>query len=356
MDDVERIPTVVLGASGYVAGELLRLLSFHPRLRLIAAVSHSQPETPIERIFPHLEGAFPGVLTSDSTSALDRAQTAAAEQRPIAVFSALPHGETSRAGGPWFQAVVQHRWKCSWVDLSADFRRSSAPASRAMQTTADRPFEDRFVCALPDLTRDTPAAVSHPGCFTTAVVLGAAALFARGLCEPVVRVSAVTGSSGSGRQPSSATHHPERHSNLCAYQPLTHRHEAEMKMLLSRAGNFDPQILFVPHSGPFARGIHATLHVTLKRPSTPAELAADVQDHYSGSRFVSVVDEPPALKNVVGTNRCQIFVTARGREAVVISVIDNLTKGAAGGAVQWMNRMLGFEETLGLMLPGLGWQ
>jgi N-acetyl-gamma-glutamyl-phosphate reductase len=197
--------------------------------------------------------------------------------------------------------------------------------------------------------------IAHPGCFTTAVTLSLWPLLSRGLAEPRFQVSAVTGSTGAGREPTAATHHPFRHANLRAYQALHHRHEPEMRRLLRGNLPRDPEIVFVPHSGPFARGIHVTAFARLRRSMTGAELREAVRAAYAGQPFVDVLEEPPALKDVVGTNRFAVHAEARGQDALLLGVLDNLVKGAAGGAIQWMNRALGLPETAGLTAPALGW-
>ena len=129
-----------------------------------------------------------------------------------------------------------------------------------------------------------------------------------------------------------------------------------MRTLLAALRNGDaPEIEFVPHSGPFVRGIHATVRMTLGGAAPRADLVARAAAYYADSPFVQVGTEAPRLSEVVGTNRCQIGIIARGTTLVVIAALDNLTKGAAGGAVQWMNRLLGLPDTTGLVLPGLGW-
>lgn len=355
------IPVAILGATGYVAGELLRLLATHPRLRPRVAVSGSRAHQPVVETFPHLRGAWDDLSFADE-EALDALVDAGG---PLAVFSCLPHGETAArldallarseaAGTPRGAAPAELRL----VDLSADFRLPS-PADYERVYGSPHPAPERygdFTCALPELLAQTPAGpVAHPGCFTTAVTLACAPAHALGLSRPHFRVSAVTGSTGSGRSPSATTHHPDRHGSLKGYSPLRHRHAPEMEMLLGRLTGSRPEVSFVPHSGPWSRGIHATVHLDLARETTSEELAAAYADFYRGAPFVSVGTEPPRLKDVVGTNRCRLGVAADGERAVVFSVIDNLTKGAAGGALHWMNRLCGIEETAGLGLPAVGW-
>ena len=180
-------------------------------------------------------------------------------------------------------------------------------------------------------------------------------LLARGLAEPRVFVSGVTGSTGSGRQPTPGTHHPQRHSDLYAYNPLAHRHVPEVAALALAATGVEAEFSFVPHSGPFARGIYVTVQAVMRDETTTHDLVAELRDYYDQSPFVRVGGEPPRIKDVVASNYAELGATARGCTVAVTCAIDNLTKGAAGGAVQWMNRMLGFEETAGLTQPAAGW-
>ncbi|MEZ4414668.1 MAG: N-acetyl-gamma-glutamyl-phosphate reductase [Gemmatimonadota bacterium] len=351
----EQIPAWVLGGSGYVGAEVMRLLWGHPLLRLQGAFAHGQAGGSIEELFPHLHGVLPGGTFLPS-SELDRILGGGPR---VAVFSCLPHGATAATLDQLLSAAQGAGKDLLLVDLSADFRLPTADAYKAVYGH-DHPAPGRiadFTCALPELRADTPEGpIAHPGCFTTCVTLGAAALHAQGLLAGPIRVSAVTGSTGSGRTPTAGTHHPDRHGSMKVYKPLTHRHRPEMEMLLGRlTDGEDPRVLFVPTSGPFARGIHATLHMELSHSMSSSELVSSMQAFYSGSPFVHVSADPPSLKEVVGTNRCRISAVVDGDQAVVVSTLDNLVKGAAGGAVQWMNRLAGLPESTGLLTPGLGW-
>jgi N-acetyl-gamma-glutamyl-phosphate reductase common form len=350
----KRQPALVVGGSGYVAGELLRLLATHPNLEARWVLSSSQAGTRAAEAFPHLSAAYPDLVFS-GRQALPEILGAAPR---LAVFSAAPHG----ASAPIVDAILDgaERTGCEArvVDLSADYRHADATTWASIY---DQPHPaparlGRFTCALPEHFDGVPAGhVSHPGCFTTAAVLAAAPLLAAGLAEPVLHVSAVTGSTGSGRTPGAGTHHPERRSNLYAYAPLGHRHAPEMRALVSAAAGVEPEIHFVPHSGPFARGIHATIQARCADSLTTEEAVERVARFYAGAPFVRVSATPPRLQPVVGTNLAAIGVAARGGALAAFCAIDNLVKGAAGGAVQWMNRLLGFPETAGLTAPGPGW-
>jgi len=356
MSEAATIPVFVLGGSGYVAGELLRLLSSHPRFSAAGVVSAGHVGEPVAAAFPHLEGTSVGRLTFEG---LDDACAKLRPRDPVGVFAATPHGATAELLDTFLSRAEDAGAVPRAVDLSADFRLRSPEAFAAVYGKAHgAPARlPSFVCAVPEHRAGRPEAhAAQPGCFTTSVVLPAYPLLKAGLCEGPLFVSAITGSSGSGRLPSPATHHPERHSNVRAYAPLAHRHEHEMRQLLApAAGGIEPDVEFVPHSGPFARGIHATLRLSLRERISAEDAVKVLNDFYGPASFVIASIPTPSLTEVVGTNRCRIGVAVRDRTLVATSVIDNLVKGAAGGGVQWMNRLFGYYDDLGLRLAGLGW-
>ncbi len=357
--NVERLPAVVLGGSGYVGGELLRLLAGHPGLRPAVVVSDSKPGIAVEEVFPHLAGALGG-LTFSGRDALPRIL---GEHPRLAVFGAAPHGAAAPLVAELFDAATSAGTDVAVVDMSADFRFTDAAAWQRVYGHPHGAPEllAGFFCAVPELAptaelaQGVPArAIAHPGCFTTATLLAAVPLLRAGLVEPDVTVVAVTGSTGAGRTPTATTHHPERRSTLFAYSPLQHRHQPEMEALAAAAGA-PAGFHFVPQAGPFARGIHATLVMRPTNGATADDARAALTRFYAGAPFVDVLAAPPRLQEVVGTNRCRLAVAGDGKTLVAFSAIDNLVKGAAGGAIQWMNRLLGYPETAGLLTPGLGW-
>jgi N-acetyl-gamma-glutamyl-phosphate reductase common form len=352
----EAVPTVVFGGHGYAAGELLRILAGHPGLRIAAVASSSQAGKSVVEAFPHLAGL--GLEPLRFVSLDEAAYVVGGARGRVAAFFATPHGATAPLVRTTLAAAEKGGADLRCVDLSADFRFPDAASFKTVYGKDHGAPEllGRFVCDVPELWRGpTPRHAAQPGCFTTCAVLSAAPFVAAGLVEPDVFVSAVTGSSGSGSTPAANTHHPERRSNLYAYSPLAHRHEPEMRALLSRAAGAAVGVDFAPHSGPFVRGIHATLRMTLRKDFDADALAAEAARFYAAAPFVRVSVEAPKLTEIAGTNRMRIGVAARGRTLVVAGVLDNLVKGAAGGAVQWMNRLFGFDEDAGLRLAGLGW-
>jgi len=349
-----RVPAIVLGGTGYVAGELLRLLASHPYLDLAAVASDSQPDEPVAQFFRHLQPVLPHLRFVGHDEVVEYVTANAV----TAVLSAAPHGVSAAMIDKLLGAAEQAGTRPRVVDISADFRYPTATAYEAVYKHAHgAPGRlAQFTCAVPEhLNALHTAHVAHPGCFATAILLASVPLLSLGLVEPRLFVTGITGSTGSGRQPTAGTHHPQRHSDLYAYSALAHRHAPEVAALAQAATGVEAQFNFVPHSGPFARGIHVTVQAVARAPITSHELVHALRDYYDQSVFVRVGGEPPRVKDVVASNFAQLSGVAHGETVAVMCAIDNLTKGAAGGAVQWMNRMLGYEETAGLMQPAAGW-
>jgi N-acetyl-gamma-glutamyl-phosphate reductase len=348
-----RLPAVVLGGSGYVGGELLRLLAGHPVLEPAVVVSGSRAGEAVEAAFPHLAGCLPGLVFAAAGELPERL----AGRGRVAAFCAAPHGAAAPAVDALLAGAEEAGREVLLVDSSADFRFAD-PAAWTRVYGKPHGAPERvasFARGVPELVAGVPGPlVAHPGCFTTAALLAAVPLVKLGLVEPELTIVATTGSTGAGRMPGPTTHHPERRSDLFAYAALAHRHQPEMEALAAAAGA-PATLRFVPQAGPFARGIYATL-VGRPAPGVGAERAREaLAAFYAGSPFVGVGETPPRLASVVGSNRCRLAVAADGGTLVAFSALDNLVKGAAGGAIQWMNRLLGLPETTGLMGPGLGW-
>lgn len=346
------IPTYVFGATGYVGAELMRLVVSHPGLYLAGSVSGSSAGRRVADVLPGLALALP---EADFIS-VDEAVDEIGRESEVAIFLALPHGESARTAQRLLKNAPTSR---HIVDLSADFRFANPAVYESWHGAAHPAPEllDVFFCGHPELYPETqPLAVAHPGCFTTSVVLPLAPLWKEGLIGPSVQVSGVTGSTGSGREPKPGTHHPERHGNLWAYSPLIHRHASEMTMLIERHGEEGLDLSFVPHSGPFTRGIHSTIFATLTQSLTAEEVAGQINAFYTDrGPFVRAHTNPPTVKQVAGTNACCMGVATQDKRLVLTSVVDNLLKGAAGGAMQWMNRLVGLPDETGLTQAAPGW-
>lgn len=348
-----RIPTLIIGGTGYVAGEFLRLVGQHPHLELAGVSSESQAGTPVRTAFPHLApvtGDLPFISQDELATRISGPR--------VALFSAAPHVVSAGVIGTMVRAAAAAGTRLTVVDASSDFRFRQAADFEAVYKHAHGAPEllGQFTCALPEHAAGIPGPhVGHPGCFASSMLAGLVPLLKLGLLDGPVYASGVTGSTGAGRTPIATTHHPERHSNLFAYNALGHRHAPEVVQICRELTGTAPELNFVPHSGPFARGIHMTLQGRLARPATADQLREALAGFYAGQPFVRVVDGAPRVKDVAGSNYCHIGAAANGGSFVVLVAIDNLIKGAAGGAVQWMNRLLGLPETAGLAAPAPGW-
>ena len=348
------VPAAVLGATGYVGGELLRLIATHPLFDLAAAVSESRAGEPVGDTFPHLAGALGDTAFAAHDTWLDGIPAGS----PLALFSAAPHGASAAMIAKVLAQAETRNVAVRTVDVSADFRYRDAAAYAAVYGAAHGAPQllGDFVCAVPEHVAGTDTQhVAHPGCFATAILLAAVPLLRSGLVAPELFVTGITGSTGSGRSPQPGTHHPERHSNLYAYKALSHRHAPEIVELAEAASGTRARINFVPHSGPFARGIFATIQAKAAAPVSVAELREHFDLQYAESPFVRVVDGSPRLKNVVASNMAEVGVAVSGDTVVAMVAIDNLVKGAAGGAMQWMNRLFGQPDTAGLTGIPPGW-
>ncbi|UCF68537.1 MAG: N-acetyl-gamma-glutamyl-phosphate reductase [Acidobacteriota bacterium] len=338
-----RIRVAVLGGAGYVGGELLRLLSLHPLVDDVRGFSTSQAGRPWSAAHPS--------LAHRTEAAFEQPDLEGAAAWADVLFLAWPHGRS--------QQVIDALLACEpklLIDLAADFRLEDPElycAAYGPHRCPDRMGDFRY--GLADVAGTGLAGerlIAAPGCFATAALLAAYPVVTEASLDAAPVCFAVTGSSGAGVEPRRTTHHPVRAHNLFAYKLTGHRHEAELTDQCRRWGAADGCRL-ITHSGPFVRGIHATLHARLREPVRSAREL--LQRAYEGRPFVRVLDEPPELASVVGTNFVHLHAAQRrgGRELIVTSVIDNLTKGAAGQAVQTMNLALGLDETAGLDFPGL---
>jgi N-acetyl-gamma-glutamyl-phosphate reductase common form len=347
-------PAIVLGGTGYVAGELLRLIAAHPQLEVAAILSDSQPGAPVAGAFAHLRSAYPDL----KFSALEEIETLVRSTPRVALFSAAPHGVAAAIIDRLLGAAESAGSRLHCVDISADFRYSSAAAYEAVYKHAHgAPGRIRqFTCAVPEHLQTSPTPhVAHPGCFATATLLAAVPLLALGLTDTRLFVTGITGSTGSGRKPVEGTHHPQRHSDLYTYGALSHRHVPEIIACAKLATGVETELNFVPHSGPFARGIHVTVQASLKKPLATAQALEALKAYYQNCPFVRVGDTAPRVKDVATSNYAHLGAVTNGNSIAVMSVVDNLNKGAAGGALQWMNRLLGLDETLGLTATAPGW-
>jgi N-acetyl-gamma-glutamyl-phosphate reductase len=329
----------IIGASGYAAADLMRLLLAHPAAKVTALADLPDKCGPLEKLFPQ----FSGRLDLSVVPADPKAMAKACD----VVFLALPHTASMTYVGPLLAEGLKV------IDFSADYR-LKAPGlyERWYGHKADEPNLAHAVYGMPELNREairTARLIANPGCYPTSAILGLAPLVRAGLIAPGdIIVDAKSGVSGAGRNPKLMTHYPECNESIQAYGIGSHRHQPEIAEQLSLIGQVGVEILFVPHLAPMDRGIESTLYARLLQKLSHEELLNLYHKTYDGEPFVIVRSEPPATKHVVGTNYMHVYPTVVGGRAVVTAVIDNLTKGAAGQALQNMNLMFGHAETAGL--------
>jgi N-acetyl-gamma-glutamyl-phosphate reductase len=326
----------ILGASGYVGGELMRLLVAHPGIEVAQAFGASAAGKPVTELHPHLALAY-------SDRAFEAWDPALLDGCDL-VFAALPHGESQR--------LVDAIGGRKFVDLGADFRLDTAEDYELWYGEPhQRPdLLADFVYGLPEFRRAEIAAstqVAAPGCYPTAACLALKPLVDAGAIETRgIVVDAASGVSGAGRAASTATNFCGVDGNSRAYGLLNHRHTAEMQMVTGA------EILFTPHLAPMSRGILATCYA---RATGPCDPLAILREAYAAEPFVHVGQTPPETKWAAGSNAA--FLTARYDErtgmVVAIAAIDNLGKGAAGQMIQCANLMLGLDETAGLPIAGV---
>jgi N-acetyl-gamma-glutamyl-phosphate reductase len=331
----------IIGASGYTGAELLRLAALHPELEVVVATGDTQAGTLAAALYPSLGAAYPDLVFTEfdpeAVTGLDL------------VFLGLPHGKA--------QAIVPEiRGKVGRiVDLSADFRLKDA-ALYPKWYGEDHSCPELLAEAaygLPELFRDEirPATlVATPGCYVTAASLALAPLVRAGLIErDGVIVDAASGISGAGRGPKPNTTFCDRDDDFSAYGLLDHRHTPEIEQVV------DARVLFTPHYAPMSRGILATCYARPTGTTSTAALLAALAHAYRGELFVVVGPNPPSTKATLGSNAAHITARFDDRTGyvMVLCAIDNLTKGASGGAVQCANIVLGLPETMGLPLVGM---
>ncbi len=335
------IRTAILGASGYVGGELLRLCAGHPDLRPAKLFGDRRAGQAVAEVHPHLVLAYPDI-------AIERFDSAALDGIGL-VLAALPHGESQKIAGAILERGIP------LVDLGADFRLSD-PANYEQWYGSAHAAPDllaNFVYGIPELNREAirkAKAVAAAGCYPTAAILALKPLIDAGLVRGgSVIVDAASGTSGAGRAASEATAFNTVAGSFSAYGLLNHRHTAEMEQALG------PGVLFTPHLAPMARGILATCHTEAARAMDPGEPLEVLRTAYAGEPFVAVIDDVPATKWTTGSNAVQLTARfdPRSGRLLVIAALDNLGKGAAGQMIQCANLMLGLPETHGLSACGV---
>ena len=319
---MKNIKIGIIGGAGYTGGELLRILIHHPEAEIVYINSKSQAGKPVYSTHTDLLGDTDLTFSDELHTNVD------------VIFLCSGHGESKKflVAHPKFKAV-------KIVDLSTDFRDQS----------------EGFVYGLAELQKNKIRQANHvanPGCFATSIELALLPLALAGLIHDDVHVSAVTGSTGAGQSLSPTGHFSWRSNNISIYKAFTHQHLTEIGMVISSFHRAEPTVNFIPYRGTFTRGIMANVYT--KFLGTLEEAKTLYQNYYAEHPFTHISDIPVDVKQVVNTNKCLISLEVHEGNLLITSVIDNLTKGASGQAVQNMNLMFGLEETAGLKLKSVG--
>lgn len=315
----------IIGGAGYTAGELIRLLLNHPKTNINFVYSTSNAGNKLYKVHQDLVGSTDISFSSEVNADVD------------VLFLCLGHGNSTA-----FLQKNSFSDTTKIIDLSNDFR-----------LTADKNFEGKeFVYGLPELQKEAIKSakfIANPGCFATALQLAILPLAANGLLKNDVHINAVTGATGAGTSLSATTHFTWRDNNFSHYKAFNHQHLGEINQTVKQLqADFNSEINFMPNRGDFSRGIFATTYT--KFDGTLEEAKTIYKEHYKDAAFTIVSDESIFMKQVVNTNKCLVQLEKHGNKLLITSTIDNLLKGASGAAIQNLNLMYGFEETLGLNL------
>jgi N-acetyl-gamma-glutamyl-phosphate reductase len=335
------VRVAILGATGYTALELIKILLRHPEARITALTSRQEGNKHVAAVHPSLAGRL--------DLRLEELAPAEIAKRADCVFSCLPHGVTADIVPDLLAAGTRI------VDFSADYRLDDA-ATYAEWYEHQHPDPSRLgqtVYGLPELFRSQiPQAdlVANPGCYTTTAILAIAPVVKAGLIElDDMIIDAKSGVSGAGRTPKLNTLFPECNESISAYGVGKHRHTPEIEQIVGRATGRKPTVIFTPHLVPMDRGILSTIYARPSAGVNEAAVMEALRAYYREEPFVHVVDHLPGSKDTSGTNFCHISArVVRGR-VLLFSSLDNLIKGASGAAVQNFNLMYGFAETTALV-------
>jgi N-acetyl-gamma-glutamyl-phosphate reductase len=335
------IRVAILGASGYSALELIKLLLRHPEVQITALTTRQTEPRPVDEVHPSLADRLDLQLENLSASQV--------AERADCVFCCLPHGASAAS-----VSELLPRGK-KVIDLSADYRLNDAAEYRKWYALEhpDPAHLNNAAYGLPEVYRDeikNASLVANPGCYPTSAILALAPLLEAGAIKSDgIIVDSKSGVSGAGREPKPHLHFPECNESFSAYGVGTHRHMPEIDQVLSYVAGGEVRVVFTPHLVPMDRGIFTTCYAQPTGEFDDNSLLSIVSEFYADEPFVRVSKALPGTKQVAGTNFCDITVrSVRGR-IITLSVIDNLIKGASGAAVQNLNLLYGFEETTALM-------
>ena len=315
----------IIGGAGYTAGELLRILIWHPQVSIGFVQSTSHNGHPITDVHRDLLGDTEIKFSQPNYTGVD------------VLFICSGHGKTKL-----FLEQNDLPKSLKIIDLSTDYR----PKNN----------KERFVYGLPEINKNEISKadrIANPGCFATCIELGLLPLAKANQLKEEIHVNAITGSTGAGQNPTVTSHFSWKNNNVSVYKAFTHQHLAEItETVLQLQADFSKEINFIPVRGNFSRGIMATIYTGCDW--SLEEAVENYKKYYQDHPFVSISNQTPDVKQVVNTNKCVLYFEKHGSKLMIISVIDNLLKGASGQAVQNMNLLFGMPEILGLGLKPMG--
>lgn len=321
--DNTKIKVAIEGAAGYTAGELMRILLYHPTAELKYVNSQSHAGKPVHTVHKDLLGETELVFSKINYDDTD------------VVFLCKGHGQSVL-----FMEQTSLPERVKVIDLSTDFRDES----------------HGFVYGLPEMQREkirNAACIANPGCFATSIELALLPLAAAGLLKNEIHVTSITGSTGAGQSPTDTTHFSWRNNNVSVYKPFRHQHLKEIGMCITKLQpGFDQSLNLIPVRGNFSRGILSSCYTDCD--ISQEEIEKLYTGFYKGHPFTILSQANPDLKQVVNTNKCILYVERFENKLYILSLIDNLLKGASGQAVQNMNLMFGLAEDAGLHLKSTG--
>ncbi|MFC5700834.1 N-acetyl-gamma-glutamyl-phosphate reductase [Cohnella faecalis] len=339
-----KLRAAIVGSTGYGGVELIRLLASHPYVDVTSVISSSSAGSPIAEGFPH--------LTEIRADKLDDVDPALVSEKADVVFLATPHGVSMKLAPQYLEAGLKV------IDLSGDFRLKNIEEYRQWykHEPASQADVDRAVYGMCEIFGDEvegQSFISNPGCFVTSAVLALYPAVKAGWIDPdSIIIDAKTGVSGAGRGLNLSSHFSEINENFKAYKINKHQHTPEIEQSLARAAGRPVAVTFTTHLVPMTRGIMSTIYASQQERRSAADFVELYRQFYEGRKFVRIRPNGqwPATKEVWGSNYCDIGfnVDERTGRVTVISVIDNLVKGAAGQAIQNLNLVMGWDETLGL--------
>ncbi|MBB3114237.1 N-acetyl-gamma-glutamyl-phosphate reductase [Paenibacillus phyllosphaerae] len=340
----EKVKVAIVGSTGYGGVELIRLLASHPTAEVTSVISSSSAGAPIAEGFPH--------LSEIRTDLLDDVDPVVIKSKADVVFLATPAGVAAKLAPSLMDAGLKV------IDLSGDFRLKSRDSYTEWykKEAAEQQFIDKAVFGLAEVygaSVKNAEFISNPGCYPTATLLGLVPAVAAGFIDPsTIIIDAKSGVSGAGRGANLGTHYSELNENFKAYKINKHQHIPEIEQVLSDVAGRPVVTTFTTHLVPMTRGIMSTMYATVQGEHTAADFIGLYRQYYEGRKFVRIRPEGtvPSTKEVWGSNYCDIgfAVDERTGRVTIVSVIDNLVKGAAGQAIQNLNLMMGWDETLGL--------